>query len=445
MAFRIRWQKSQRILAPINVEPISYNKGSKTTPALYLADTLLGVELLNKGKSAPEALLEILVNITYDDYLESLAICKSQLDTNGKKSLLSVIAEHPIKPTEGEIKQVLVTLFQQDKEPFYQFYKTALRNVNHPHYRQKGLQLKILLDAVHEKSQLNDLRTYLHALQIDMAYHNHTGNIEASNSDWEQYLELEPQLGKLGEQAMEFYTDFRCKRAVNLMDEFRYDEAVDVLTQARQKEENFAQRAADCIGGQPDDFSKERRGWIYSALGQVFAFQGKKEQAEQCFRDALTCFDKKDNIEREWVHLGHLACDFPQDLQTLLNDVFEHLPPNTDPFEEPFILALKLKSVYVFGDMTSQNDWAKQMLAFTQNNKKKLQTDHPWGLIYQITAMLFEKLGNKSQTKKFYDLAINALNKGEGILQELGKHCNARKRGKTTPEKIRFNYWQIRV
>jgi tetratricopeptide (TPR) repeat protein len=370
-----------------------------------------------------------------------LSVCKSQLDTNGAKSLLSVIAEHPIKPVDGEIMQELVTLFKQNKEQFYQLYETALRNVNHPHYRKKGLQLQTLLDAVHEKSQLNDLRAYLHTLQIDMAYHNHTGNIKLGDFAWEQYLKLKPRFLELGEKATEFDTDFRCKRAVNLMDEFRYDEAADVLIQAGEKEEKFAQLNANFFDGNPDDFPRERRGWVYSSLGQVLAFQGDKEQAELCFRDALRCFDNKDNIEREWVYLGHLACDFPQDSQALLNEVFEHLPQNTEPFEEPFILALKLKSVYVFGDTASQNDWAKQMLVFIHNNEETLPTDHPWGLIYQITAMLFDKLGNKNQANNFYDLAIDSFCQGEGILQELCNYCKARKQGKTVPEKIRFNYW----
>ena len=273
-----------------------------------------------------------------------------------------------------------------------------------------------------------------------MAHHNHTGNIAAGNADWEQYLQLEPQLAALGEKAMEFYTDFRCKRAVNLMDKFRYQEAADVLIVAGQTEEDFAKTAV-LFGGSPDDFPKERRGWVYSSLGQVLAFQGKKEQAEEMFRNALRCFDKKEDIEREWGYLGHLACDFPDSSQTLINEVFQHLPQNTNPFEEPFILALELKRAYIFGDTEQQKQWAEKIRAFVESNDAALPSGHPWGLIYQMTAMLLRKNGETGFASYLFGKALWSFGKGEGILQELGKYCKERKNGKPVPEKIRFNYW----
>jgi tetratricopeptide (TPR) repeat protein len=317
-----------------------------------------------------------------------------------------------------------------------------LQQVNHPYYRNKGLRLQLLLDAVHEKSGQNDLQMSLHTVQIDMAHHNHTGDTELGNDDWETYLQLEPQLATLGsEKAMEFYTDFHCKRAVNLMDMFRYDEAGQVLIATGQKEEDFAKNTAAMFGSQPEDLPKERIGWVYSSLGQVCAFQGNRDRAEEMFRSALQCFDKKNDIEREWVYLGHLACDFPEDSQSLLNEVFEHLPQSTDPFEEPFILALKLKTVYVFGNAEQQKQWAENILTFIKNNEETLPFEHPWGLIYQITAMLFDKIGNTELTQFMFHQALWAFDNGEGVLKELGRYCQLRMKGKPLSEKIRFNYW----
>ncbi|MDR2344481.1 MAG: hypothetical protein LBE18_00285 [Planctomycetaceae bacterium] len=442
MALRNRWQKSQRRLGSINIRKLLYQEDGESTPALYLADILLGVELLKKSKPALRSLLNILANLTYDASLESLAICKSQLDTNGRNSLLSVIAEHPIKPTGGEIMDQLITLFQQNKEPFYKLYETALQYVNHPHYRNKGLQLQWLLDTVHEKSGQNDLQMFLHTLQINMAYHDHTGNTELGDEDWETYRQFEPQLVTLGsEKAMEFYTDFRCKRAVNLMDMFRYDEAGQVLIAAGQKEEEFAKNTAAMFGCQVKDLPKERIGWVYSSLGQVFAFQGNRKRAEEMFRNALQCFDKKNDIEREWVYLGHLACDFPNDLQSLLSEVFEHLPQNTNPFEEPFILALKLKTVYVCDDAEQQKQWADDILTFVKNNEETLPFEHPWGMIYQMAAMLFDKIGDTEHAQFMFHKALWSFNKGEGVLKELGKYCQLRSKNELLPKKIRFNYW----
>ncbi|MDR1493283.1 MAG: hypothetical protein LBT05_11255 [Planctomycetaceae bacterium] len=446
IALRSRWNKSNRSLASVSVDGMQY-QNKNASAVMYLSDIILGVErkrIQDYGVQAQQT-VPILEALEYGKTLESAIKCRSYIAEDNMTALLGSLADNPFAPADLRnqgIVNKLAALFKQSKTPFYQLYETALRNVNHPFYRKKGLQLQTLLDAVHEKSQLNDLQTYLHTLQIDMAYHDHTGNVELGNYDWEQYLELEPQLATLGaEQAMEFYTDFRCKRAVNLMDEFRYDEAAKVLIQAETKEENFVNNAVKMFGGNANDFPKERRGWVYSSRGQVFAFQGRKALAEQCFRDALKCFDKQDDIEREWVYLGHLTCDFPHDSQDLLNDVFENLPSNTSPFEEPFILALKLKAVYVFGDTEQQTDWAEQMLTFIRNNEETLPTDHPWGLIYQMTAMLFEKINNKNQANHFYDLALDSFRKGEGILKELGKYCQLRKQGKPAPEKIRFNYW----
>ncbi|MDR0704420.1 MAG: hypothetical protein LBF88_05465 [Planctomycetaceae bacterium] len=442
MALRNRWQKSQRRLGSINIENLSYQENKKSTPALYLADILLGAELLRKGKPAFRSLLNILANLTYDASLESLAICKSQLDTNGRNSLLSVIAEHPIKPAGGEIMDQLVTLFQQNKEPFYKLYETALQHVNHPHYRNKGLQLRQLLDTVYEKSGQYDLQTALYTLQIDMAYHDHIGNTELGDEDWETYRQFEPQLVTLGsERAMEFYTDFRCKRAVNLMDMFRYDEAGQVLIATGQKEEEFAKNTAAMFGCQVEDLPKERIGWVYSSLGQVFAFQGNRERAEEMFRSALQCFNKKYDIEREWVYLGHLACDFPNDSQSLLSEVFEHLPQNTDLFEEPFILALKLKTVYVFGNTEQQKQQAGDIVTFVKNNEETLPFGHPWGLIYQMAAMLFDKIGDTEHAQLMFHKALWSFNNGEGVLKELGKYCQLRSKNKPLPKKIRFNYW----
>ena len=213
-----------------------------------------------------------------------------------------------------------------------------------------------------------------------------------------------------------------------------------MLDVAGRKEEDFARTAA-LLGGSSDDFPKERRGWVYSSLGQVLAFQGKKEQAEEMFRNALRCFDTKEDVERVWVYLGHLACDFPKNSQALLDEVFQNLPQNTDPFEEPFILALELKRAYVFGNTEQQKKWAEKIQAFVESNDAALPSGYPWGLIYQMTAMLFRKNGETGFASYIFDKALWSFGKGEGILQELGKYCKERKKGKPVPEKIRFNYW----
>ncbi|GHT47031.1 hypothetical protein FACS189454_09040 [Planctomycetales bacterium] len=448
LALRNRWGNSQRQLTSVNLEKIQYHLCENTTPAMYLADIVLGVErkrLQQWNGLVTQQTLPILENLEYSKTLEAAIKCKSYIAEDNINALLGSLANEPFDANDLrnlDLLNALVKEFKQDKTPFYQLYETAIRNINHPARRKKGLRLQQLLDAVHEKSGLNDLQMSLHAIQTDMAYHDHTGNVELGDADWEQYLQLEPQLNKLAAaKAMEFYTDFRCKRAVNLMDTFRYNEAGEVLIAAGQKEEEFAKNVSEMFGGNEEDFPKERRGWVYSSLGQVFAFQGNKERADEMFRNALQCFDKQGDIEREWVYLGHLACDFPNESQALLNEVLEHLPQSTNPLEEPFILALKLKTAYIFGTQEQQRQWTDDILTFVNRNAETLPMEHPWGLIYQMTAMLLAKLGDCEHAEFMFDHAIRSFNQGEGILKDLGKYCQLRKNGKEVPPQIRFNYW----
>jgi hypothetical protein len=466
---RQRWAGSQRQLAEVELERIDYNFG-ETTPAMYLADIVIGVErkrIQNWKARKSQQIAPILESLEYGKELNAAMQCKAYIASDNIEALIGELEKNPFNPDDlqhQDIINALVTQCRKNKEPFRRLYETAKKLVDIPSERGRAIRLSELLDAIVEKSGEGNLLFQLYSLLVKFSFANHTGNTQKSNYIWENWLKYESHLPSLGleyglKYGLEFYTEFRLRRAVNLMDMFQYSEAETVLLDGVTKEEDCRVKIAALFGCEPDRFDSVQIGKIYNTLGQSLAFQGNNLQwAENSFRYAIECFKDANDIERSWVYLGHLVCDHPNELRQLWDEVAAHLPSGENPYEKPFVLALKLKAVLVFDDNETKNKWAEDALTVLENCPDFLRRQHPFGMIAQITAMIYAQLrqetGNENMrtiANKLFDLAIDSFSHGEGLLKDIGNVCKLRKKQfnetRLTPEEqeqihqLRFNYW----
>ncbi|MDR3110839.1 MAG: hypothetical protein LBU65_14315 [Planctomycetaceae bacterium] len=468
---RTRWTNSKLILETVTVDSINYfdeysiNKPESPSP-LYLADIVLGVErkrLRSHSGMIAQRTLPIFESLEYEPVLEAVMQYKAYIANDNLEALFGSIAENPFDPSDlqnQDFVDELVTEYKKNKEPFNRLYETAVELVDHPLQREKAVKLSKLLNAIIEKSSEVDLQSKLYSLLFDFSFANHTGNVVKGNSIWEQWLKYEPQLPSLGlECGMNFYTDFRLRRAVNLMDTFQYAEAEAVLLDGNTKEEDRRMKAAELFNCKPEQIDAVQIGKIYNTLGQSLAFQGNDLQwAENSFRYAIECFKEENDIERSWVYLGHLACDHPDKLAHLWTEANEHLPGGDAPRIKPFVFALKLKAILLFYGATEQDEWIKVSLNVLQNCPDNVRSEHPWGMVIQTTALICAKLYRETNdnikrtiANDLFDWAIDSFSHGESMLQHIGNVCKLRKKQfngahLTTGEQeqinqLRFNYW----
>src|SRR5262249_48282161 len=143
--------------------------------------------------------------------------------------------------------------------------------------------------------------------------------------------------------------------------------------------------------------------------GQLYGFLGKERQAEAevQFRKALKHFTDPVDRDRQWINLGHLACEQgkPQGCR-LWGEVGSHFPslaPDRPIIEDgkQYLLALQLKGALVFncpdrGKLSNQ--WTQQSDPCKRYPFSKRQV-HPFGLIYQAVALNYARLwqGGNSQ------------------------------------------------
>lgn len=184
------------------------------------------------------------------------------------------------------------------------------------------------------------------------------------------------------------------------------------------EEEDFREKMAEFFGVSTDDFNPRRLG-----LCQACAFQSndpkRRMLAESCFRDALNCFTDENDIERTWVYLGHLACDFPDEGQSLWDEAESHLDKRLDPLMKPFVFAVFAKGSLVFGNATQKLKRITKMGNMLQNCPEEILQFHPYGLIFQTLAMLHADKGNVDRATELFHRAGQSLASGSNLLETL--------------------------
>jgi hypothetical protein len=236
---------------------------------------------------------------------------------------------------------------------------------------------------------------------------------------------------------------------VHLTDRFEFETAKTTLEEVVSARKGWLDVLAKQLGTTTDKLPAQELAECYGSLGHVNAFLGDREEAEKDFRQALEHFNKPRDRERQWVYLGHLACDHgPSEKgMSLWNEVAENLQVTlSQPVVRPggqYLLALQLKGAIVFSDVSSLEQFSASILKtkFEDTFPSDELKQNPFGLIHQARGMLYQRaLENQiplpeGQDKSWlvlardaYDQAINHMNDfGTELLEFLSWIANLRR------------------
>lgn len=210
-AMRDRWKSSRREFASAEITSLRYRpceKYPESTPALYLADVLLGVErrrIFAESDRVPivaQSLLPILDRLEHDHRLESLSVCQSCFDSGGVPALFAVIEDYPVDPGNPHSQNFIALLaarFAESPEAFYPLFEKALRAGEHPPQRCLGTELAKMLEAVLRQSGCEDrlAELYLKLVLFSTADLSEDAELDERRPLWDEVkTELEKFVGK---------------------------------------------------------------------------------------------------------------------------------------------------------------------------------------------------------------------------------------------------------
>jgi hypothetical protein len=450
------WPQSTLHLAELpSIDRINYDPGRPLSLAgLYLADLFLfqgrnriwqGGDLL----SAP-SLFATEVLLAYGPALQrqtqrSAALARGDVDrylllcreSDGLGGLPSSDAAAVRAAEEPEAARLMA---EQNATP-EALAEYAARVVDAPGRTAEGRELAERAQRLNNLLPSPEPRARLRVLQALLSAANHTGRIDEARRLWEEYRQAENALGTSLE-LQQFLGDVRNRWAVSLTDQLRHTEARAVLEDFIQDHEQTLQRMARRLGRPGLTPPIPELGALYGTLGQVYAFSESPEdnvRAEGAFRHALRLQEgDAGGCARQWVYLGHLACDRGESGRPLWDEVCSHLPAvaGTTPVaadQGQFLLALQIKGLLCFGTAAAR----KAFLAAwdTSNPPAQYPEDqrqqHPFGLIYQALGLLRAQVWRESgppeeatRALEEFDRATKHMEQHGALLQVLG--CIAR-------------------
>ena len=342
MSLRQRWGRSAIRLGSANVDRLDYASGS--SPALlYLADAYLGIarfsELARQRPFQPPVkavLVPTFRRLEYGPWLELLARMEAAIDEGQAEQYLTLAEEYDalreqhewsaLEPVVKRQQKAVAVFFRESPRPLINMMDDASRIVDRPGGAAQGLAKAELARNLRKSAGIESLESEVLFLQIRLSYANHTGDVQAAENIWREYHALESRLHELGADGLRLISEARNRRAVNLTDQFRFDDAEqilsDIVTERESWEQELAGRFGVAIGAMP---SREL-GACLGSLGQVYAFRGSAgdfARAETCFRRAMSQFKMAADIDRQWVYLGHLACDQREEGRALWEETLE--------------------------------------------------------------------------------------------------------------------------
>jgi hypothetical protein len=455
MTIRNRWKTSQRELASIEINSINYDCNSYandskrrtvSTPTIYLADIILGVErnrIIDEriGIKPLQQILPFLEFLEYGKQLEVAVQCKACLLENQFEALVEILADESIDPDDirnQDVMNRLVEEFKQNPTSFHSLIEIAVREIDEPKRRSHALMTAKLVSVIYQRANVFDLLIELYSILVSFAAANHTGDIIKAEAMWNQYLELEKQTPAIGkeyglEKVRDIILMFRSRRAVNLMDKFNFEAAENVIVEVSKDEINFRGNNADDL----EFISKRRIGICYSLAGQACAFQRKQDKANEFFNYALSCFTKPEDNERIWIYRGHLACDYPEVSTDIWKEIKERLLVDFnrrfEMLDNPFAFAILMKGTLVFGDINEKQEWLKEIDDVLEFYRQSMFSIHPCGLILQSAAMLYAAVWRETGDDNaveladyYFQQAIGSLASGEKLLRLLSNACKLR-------------------
>ncbi|MDR2170010.1 MAG: hypothetical protein LBP59_07710 [Planctomycetaceae bacterium] len=431
VAINERWSTSDFKLETVETCELIFDKKIKKsdepTPGLYLANTLLGIERtrLVRSQLIADPALPILESLIYDQNLDSTAICKSNYCNGNITSLIETLEHYPLDPNSQqnqEIVRILIKEYAKNSEQFYRLFDAAKNIAGNAKNRKHGNDLARLVEHIHRMSDKTDLLADFYSILIQFITANQSNYAIKSFDLWRIYLPKENSLPKLGvKNGLKIGAEFRCRRAVNLMEQFNFDLAEQVMIEIGTQNDDFCQAMAKFFNVPVEQIDMQEISNCYDTLAQVFAFQAfdqyKRKLSELFFRKALTATKNPASQIRIWTHLGHLACDFPKQLKPLWDEVLTNLPTTGDYIDDgiktPHVIAIRLKGALVFGNNELKKELTETMDVITRNYAYEIINSFPYGLILQTLAMLNAELGNKKRANKLFEKTIRSLESSE--------------------------------
>ena len=456
-----RWPSDQIEVMNIQLNSLDYNSG--TSPkGLYLADLLLGAIRSNTR------LLTSICNIQYSPKLRFLHEMHSSLSNNDLAGYLennNRLYESISKTNQPneiilliqnlEVKAVILANAKQNYMTISNYLLDSCILVDQPvntneGFRRIELVEKLLGERIKDVSKDTAL-----ILQTKLSFYNHKADLTNANNIWDKFLKIENSLPALGPEGIKFTIEIRNRWAVSLSDRFYYSEAEKVLLKIVSIAERLRDahaiayksivedlRAAHAIAYKCKltDIPDAKLGATYGTFGQVYAFQGNKEDAEINFREAISLFSDSKDIERQWVYLGHLACDIGKANGMKL---WSEVSPNLAGINDnqliigdgcQFTLALQLKGKFVFGTNGQIIEFANNFLNNNHPLNNLPRNPHPYGLIMQMAGLICARAWKETNVEKYYIRAIDffrsateRLTQGELLLKLLANVCTLRK------------------
>jgi hypothetical protein len=266
---------------------------------------------------------------------------------------------------------------------------------------------------------------------------NHRGDPKSGETVWRECEMTLPALRRRGLEGLQLEAQIRNRRAVGLMDQFRFAEAEEGLRKLIDPRRKLVQEAADNYG---EGFAQDDEiGACMGTLGQIVAISqpGRKAEAAECFRSAASFFQDTHDSNRQWLYLGHLACDGPEPDLALWREVTGKLPilVQDKPIEgvgAQFILALQLKGAMVF-NTSDLAQLLRGLDAALETWPSEARAHHPFGLIHQMAAMGAARLATASEEHEWksfstghFERAVQLMSRGDALLKLLAIACRLR-------------------
>ncbi|MCS7269869.1 MAG: hypothetical protein NZ703_02190, partial [Gemmataceae bacterium] len=320
----------------------------------------------------------------------------------------------------------------------------ASRIVDRPGQAYTGLSLSDFAADILNYAGVEVPEARFVALQTELSAANHLGEYERADEVWQSYKQQEEKLLALGLRGLELMAEISNRRAVALIDQFRFDDAHQILQDVLSRMEQSLRPLGE-IGGATAPAPIRLLGTLYGTLGQAYALQTEPDHllAEKCFRQALQHFQEPADRERQWVYLGHLACDKEQGGETLWQEVCANLPQLNSHIPicqegRQYQLALQIKGIYRFRplDQVRQFLQAWQSASWQSAYSQESREQHPFGLIHQGIGMLWLRLSQETKDKAAAHAAIHSfdaatqhmrMRKGGSLLQVLAYFADIRR------------------
>lgn len=445
MSRRQRWGNSSVELESVNVQSIRYSGNADETPiGLYLADLYLGpIRWLQTGSRRAKRIKSVLVNtfrsLKYGPWMESLARMQTALaDSSAEAWLVERTHESAPLHSEGGGVQTLmarqerrvVELLGNDNRELTKVLEDAVQIVDLPGRAAEGLDRAELAGRLLKLSGQDSLLHQVLRLRIQISHANHTGRTKAADEYWQEFLKIEPELHTLGTTGLAQMSAIRNRHAVSLTDRFLHSKATEVLEKIVTERESLRSSLAASFGVPMESLPEQQLGECLGTLGQVWAFIGTPEsraKAIECFRRANGLFRQTRDIERQFIYLGHVACDMGEQGKELWAEVGEHIPElaESNPvFSDggQFKLALWLKGLLVFStpdrivEFATQTDCEQLLNRFDSDMKGH----HPFGLIHQCLGMIFAAASRSHGDEKLREAAIEQFRRAEELMSSGG-------------------------